>query len=84
MVKKANKSKLKSIYDPKYEYIIKKLKQARLEAGLKQEYVATKINKYASYLSKIENGDRRLDVLELIELAELYNKDITYFVPVKK
>jgi len=75
------KTPTKTIYDPKYEYIIKRLKEARKEAGFKQEYVADKINKYASYVSKIENGDRRLDVIELIELAQLYNKDIGYFIP---
>jgi len=75
------KQKIKTIYDPKYEYIISKLKKARKDAGFKQEYVADKIGKYASYLSKIENGDRRVDILELIELAKLYDKDITFFVP---
>lgn len=75
------KQRIKTIYDPKYEYIISRLKKARKEAGFKQEYVADRIGKYASYLSKIENGDRRIDILELIELAKLYNKDINYFVP---
>ena len=77
------KAKIKTIYDPKYEFIISKLKRARKDAGFKQEYVADKIGKYASYLSKIENGDRRIDVLELMELAKLYNKDIGFFVPEK-
>lgn len=75
------KTPTKTIYDPKYEHIIKRLKMARKEAGFKQEYVADKIKKYASYVSKIENGDRRLDVIELIELAKLYQKDINYFIP---
>lgn len=75
------KTSTKTIYDPKYDHIIKKLKSARKEAGFKQEYVADKIKKYASYVSKIENGDRRLDVIELIELAKLYQKDINYFIP---
>ena len=75
------KTQSKTIYDPKYEHIIKKLKIARKEAGFKQEYVADKISKYASYVSKIENGDRRLDVIELIELAQLYKKDINFFIP---
>ncbi len=75
------KNSIKSIYDPKYEFITKKLREARREAGFKQEYVADKINKYASYISKIENGDRRLDIIELIELANIYNKDINFFIP---
>jgi len=78
------KTKSKTIYDPQYEHIITRLRDARKEAGLKQEYVADKIGKYASYLSKIENGDRRVDVLELLELADLYKKDIDFFVPKNK
>lgn len=70
----------KSIYKPKYEDIINKLRLAREEAGLKQETVATKLGKYQSYLSKIEHGDRRIDIIELIELAQLYGKDLDYFV----
>jgi transcriptional regulator with XRE-family HTH domain len=80
-MKRKQKSNVKSIYDPKYDYIIKRLKVARKEAGFKQEYVAERIKKYASYISKIENGDRRLDVIELIELAALYKKDINFFIP---
>lgn len=72
--------KTKTIYKPQYEQLISKLKEARSEAGLDQQYVAEKLGKYKSYLSKIEHGDRRLDVMELIELAKIYKKDINYFV----
>jgi len=72
--------KTKTIYKPKYEQILTKLRQARKESGLKQGYVADKLGKYKSYLSKIEHGDRRIDIMELIELANIYEKDINYFV----
>jgi hypothetical protein len=32
-----------------------------------------------SFLSKCETGDRRVDVLELIQLAQLYGKSPQYF-----
>ncbi len=73
----------KTIYTKQYEFIISKLRQARKEAGLKQQVVADKIGKYESYLSKIENGDRRIDILELVELAEIYKKPLDFFVPQK-
>ena len=48
---------------------------ARERAGLKQSDVAAKLGLPASYLSKIENGTRRLDVIELIRIAEAMEID---------
>jgi transcriptional regulator with XRE-family HTH domain len=48
---------------------------ARERAGLKQSDVAAKLGLPASYLSKIENGTRRLDVIELIRIAEAMDID---------
>jgi len=48
---------------------------ARERAGLKQSDVAAKLGMPASYLSKIENGTRRLDVIELIRIAEAMDID---------
>lgn len=56
------------------------MRQARLESGLRQEDVRKKIGVYQSYMSKIESGERRIDVVELQELAALYKKPINYFV----
>lgn len=77
-------NKTKTIYKPKYEQILSKLKKARKESGLKQGYVAEKLGKYKSYLSKIEHGDRRIDIMELIELANIYKKDINFFLANEK
>jgi len=46
------------------------LVRARERAGLKQSDVAARLGMPASYLSKIENGTRRLDVIELLQIAE--------------
>ncbi len=70
----------KSVYTKEYREIIEKLKQARFDAGLKQEDVARKLKKPQSYVSKIERGERRLDVTELKELVKLYKKDVTHFI----
>jgi len=70
----------KSIYSKDYRNVIEKLKKARLDARLKQEDVALKLKRPQSYISKIERGERRLDIAELKELAKIYKKDITYFV----
>ena len=46
------------------------LSRARERAGRKQGDIATSLGLPASYLSKIENGTRRLDVIEFIRIAE--------------
>ncbi len=70
----------KSIYSKEYKNTIKKLNQARLEIGLKQEEVAKKLKKPQSYISKIERGERRIDIAELQEFSKIYKKDINYFI----
>jgi transcriptional regulator with XRE-family HTH domain len=51
------------------------LVRAREVAKLKQFAVTAKLGMPASYLSKIENGTRRLDVIELIRIAEAMGVD---------
>ena len=70
----------KSIYSKEYKNIIERLKIARLNAGLKQEDVASKLKKPQSYISKIERGERRVDAADLQELAKILKKDINYFL----
>ena len=70
----------KSIYSKEYKGVVNKLKKARQEAGLKQEEVAFKLKKPQSFISKIESGERRVDVVELKQLAKIYKKDINFFI----
>jgi transcriptional regulator with XRE-family HTH domain len=49
------------------------LAAARERAGLRQSEVAARLELPASYLSKIENGTRRLDVIELLRIAAAMN-----------
>lgn len=69
-----------SIYKKEYQLIINRLKVARIESGLNQISVAEKLNKPQSYVSKIERGERRVDIAELIILAKIYKKSLDYFI----
>lgn len=69
----------KSIHSNEYKNVIKKLKEARKEAGFMQSEVAEKLKKPQSYISKIERGERRVDVAELSILAKIYKKSLEYF-----
>ena len=51
------------------------LVRARQRAGLKQSEVAARLALPASYLSKVENGTRRLDVIEFIQIAQAMASD---------
>ena len=70
----------RSIYTNEYKNVVKKLRRARNETGLLQVDVAKKLKKPQSYVSKIERGERRVDIAELSILAKIYRKSLNYFV----
>ena len=70
----------RAIYTKDHNTIVERLKQARTEAGLGQVEVAEKLGKTQSYVSKIESGQRRFDVLQLMEFEKLYKKSLDFFV----
>jgi len=65
----------KTIYDPRYERMISALRQRRRELGMSQEVVARHLGVSRSWVSKVEDGQRRLDILEVIDLCLLYRID---------
>lgn len=56
-----------------------RLKQARLEAKLKQEVVARYLQIPTSAVSAFESGHRKLDATELYMLSKLYKKPMDWF-----
>ena len=50
----------------KYEFLRSELKKTRLDASLRQIDLAKLLQKPQSYVSKIESGERNLDVIEFI------------------
>lgn len=70
----------KTITTKEYAQFIEKLREARLELGLKQIDVAKKLKRPQSYISRVESGEYRLDIMEVKRFAKLYKKDINYFI----
>lgn len=70
----------KAIYSQEHKYITKQLKNARLEAGLDQKEVAKLLGRTQSYISKVESGQRRIDIIQLKELAKIYRKNLDFFI----
>ena len=60
------------------------LVQAREAANLTQKQVADTGVVSQSEISKIENGQRKVEHVVLLKLAELYGKNINFFIPKKK
>ncbi len=71
---------MSSAYPEEYRKFLKKLRAARLEAGLNQADVAKRLKKPQSFVSKFETGERRIDPVELSHLAKLYGKPASYFI----
>lgn len=70
----------KTIYSKEHKFIVKQLKKAREEAGLSQSEVAKLLHKTQSYISKIESGQRKIDIVQLKEFAKIYRKDLNFFI----
>ncbi len=61
----------KPLSSPKYKYFCKLLIEARKANGLTQEDVSESLKRPQSFVSKYENGERRLDLVEFLEIAKV-------------
>lgn len=65
----------RSIFNSRYETFRKELVAAREVSGLTQTQLAAKLSRPQSFVSKYERGERRLDVIEFLEVAEILGID---------
>jgi transcriptional regulator with XRE-family HTH domain len=70
----------KTLYRPENAVLRNLLRQARETAGLTQIDVSAAIGKSQTFVSDVERGVRRLDVVELWELCRAMRLDLTAFV----
>ena len=71
---------MKSIHHPAYKTLQERLADARRSADLTQEQLAVKMSRQQSFVSKVEAGDRRLDVVEYIQWMRAVDMDPTSIV----
>ena len=69
------------VHAPEYQYLLGRLRKARLEAGLTQVEVAKSLQRHQSYVTKCELGERRIDPIDLLRFAKLYRRPLSYFLP---
>ena len=61
----------KSIHRDEYATLIQVIRDARVAAGLTQSQISQQLGRSQSFMSDVETGKRRLDVIELRDIAHL-------------
>lgn len=59
-----------------YKHLLELLVEARRSAGLTQTELGNWLGRRQTFVSKVEQGERRLDLVELIVWCELLETDI--------
>lgn len=66
---------MKTIHNTRYQVLLTLLTEARTKAGLTQKELATKLGRPQSFVSKTENAERRLDVIEFMDVCRGLDAD---------
>lgn len=69
----------KTIHRAEYDIIRDLLREKRVDSGLTQVEVSQRMGRSQSFVSDVERGVRRVDVLELRDLCELFGIQLTGF-----
>lgn len=70
----------KSIYSKEYNLLIEKLREARERNGLTQTQLAERLEQDQPFVSKVERGERRLDIVELRAFCKAIGISFAHFV----
>ena len=74
---------MKTIYSDDYIGIITSLRAMRLKKNIKQEDLANLLGFQQSFVSKVENRERRLDVIEFLSWIDALGVTVEDIVPQK-
>ena len=70
----------KTIYSPGQAILIRVLRELLLAAGFQQGELAKRLGTSQSVISKIETGDRQIDILELRQYCRAAGTNLEEFV----
>ncbi|MGY3332967.1 transcriptional regulator with XRE-family HTH domain [Mesorhizobium sp. USDA 4775] len=65
----------KTLHSVRHRRLAELLAEKRKAAGLTQADVAEKLGRHQPFIANIENGERRLDVVEFLTLAKIIGFD---------
>lgn len=74
---------MKSIYTDDYINIISVLRAIRINKNITQAEMAKLLNTTQSFISKVENRERRLDVIELLSWIDALGVSVSDVLPEK-
>ena len=74
---------MRSIYDSRYVETVSKLRMARERLGVSQADLSKRLGKPQSYISKIEIRERRIDLIETLDLCLALGIRIDAIVPLE-
>lgn len=66
----------KTLRSPRHVRLIELLVEQRNRAGISQGELAARLERYQSVVSSFESGGRRVDVVELLDIAEIIGLDV--------
>ena len=66
---------MRTIRSKRHKRLIELVLAERKHAGIRQVQLAKKLKRSQTWIARVESGERRLDVIELIELAEAIGFD---------
>jgi transcriptional regulator with XRE-family HTH domain len=70
----------KSVFSGRYDRFKELLAERRRSAGLTQADLAIRLARPQSFVSKYERGERRIDVIEFLEVAQAIGFDPAEFL----
>jgi transcriptional regulator with XRE-family HTH domain len=65
----------KGFQDKRYRQLVDQLIEARKRANLSQESVGQLLGTHQQFISRYETGERRLDAIELVDVARVLGLD---------
>ncbi|MFO1077905.1 MAG: helix-turn-helix transcriptional regulator [Planctomycetota bacterium] len=68
-----------ALHSKRYRAFLVRLRSARTEVGMTQVQVAKALRRPQTWVSKCELGERRVDFVEMLDFAKLYEKPLDWF-----
>lgn len=70
----------KTLTSRSHAKLVRMLIDKREAAGITQTELARRLGEYQSFVARLESGQRRIDVIEFIELSQVLEFDVSNFI----